>query len=175
MGWAAWLELHPETLILDKGRGFTCDVYSSYYSGPDSGIIGRAIRDERLPSKQFVVGLQLIGAEKAHPNRELSQQPLLNDSVAGRDIVVTFAVAATGAVWDRAVGAGTLIFHKHSVAGETLMTDEETGSIWAMRTGRALSGPLADEALKQIPTTPSFWFIWLDLFPMTELFGTPVE
>ncbi len=42
-------------LVLEKGRGFTRDVYSSYYTGPDSGIIGRALQDDRLPGKQFAI------------------------------------------------------------------------------------------------------------------------
>ena len=56
------------------------------------------------------------------------------------------------------------------------MTDIETGTEWSTLTGTATNGPLAGERLRQLPTTPSFWFAWIDLFPATDLFQeTPVE
>ena len=173
MDWAAWRELYPDTLVLDKGSSFPIDTYASYYRGPQPGVIGRAVPDNRLPGKEFVLGLQLEGAEKAYPYRELSAQPVVNDVAGDERVVVTFnADAATGAVWDRVVGGQTLTLRQ---SGDTVMTDEETGSTWSMLTGAAVAGPLADERLRQLPTTPSFWFAWLDLFPDTDLYRGPVE
>ncbi len=174
MDWGTWKELHPDTLVLDKGRGFPIDTYASYYRGPDSGIIGRAVSDDRLDGKEFAIGLQTTGEEKAYPYRELSRMPVVNDTVGGVQVLVAFdANAATGSIWDRAVGAQTLTFRD---AENKTMIDIETGTEWSTLTGIAAAGPLVGERLKQLPTTPSFWFAWLDLFPDTDLFqGTSVE
>ncbi len=173
MDWDTWRELHPDTLVLDKGAGFPIDTYASYYRGSQSGVIGRAIPDNRLPGKELVIGLQLEGAEKAYPYRELSTRLVVNDTAGEERIVVTFnADAATGAVWDRVVGTHTLNFHW---SGENMMTDQETGSTWDVLTGLSIAGPLTGEQLRQFPTTPSFWFAWLDLFPDTGLYSIPVE
>ncbi len=174
MDWVTWKQLYPDTLVLDKGRGFPIDTYASYYRGPDSGIIGRAIPDDRLDGKEFVIGLQITSEEKAYPYRVLSQIPVVNDTVGGAQVLVTFdADAATGSIWGRTVGTQTLTFRE---AGTKVMTDIETGTKWSTFTGVATAGPLAGERLEQLPTTPSFWFAWLDLFPNTHLFQeTPVE
>ena len=174
MAWAAWKDLYPDTLVLDKGRGFLIDTYASYYRGSQSGVIGRAVPDNRLPGKEFVIGLQLFGAEKAYPYRELSRQPVVNDTVGDLDVVITFdATAATGAVWNRAVDAMKLTFREFGPDGDSLMADDETRSTWSMLTGLAVDGPLTGARLTQLPTTPSFWFAWLDLFPATALFEAP--
>ena len=52
-----------------------------------------------------------------------------------------------------------------------LMRDRETGSIWSASAGEAIAGPLQAATLIQIPTTPSFWFAWADLFPDTSVWG----
>ena len=168
MEWAAWRELYPDTLVLDKGAGFPIDTYASYYLSGQSGVLGRAVPDNRLAGKEFVIGLQLEGAEKAYPYRVLSLEPVVNDTAGGRAVVVTFdAGAAAGAVWDRSFGGRTLTMRR---SGDAVMTDDETGSTWSMLTGAATAGPLASERLRQLPTTPSFWFAWLDLFPDTDLY-----
>ncbi|MBI2210145.1 MAG: hypothetical protein HYV05_02185 [Deltaproteobacteria bacterium] len=35
----------------------------------------------------------------------------------------------------------------------------------------AIQGPLQGRRLESLPTTPSFWFGWVDHYPKTELFG----
>ena len=173
MDWRLWRELHPDTLVLDKDGGYRSDVYASYYRSRNAGIIGRKVNDDRLQLKEFVVGLEIGGVKKAYPYRELSLTPIVNDTVGGREVVVTFdAVGAAGAVWDRTVDGQTLTFQPVQGGSETVvMREDETGTLWQALTGRALEGPLAGSRLEQVATTPSFWFAWIDLFPDTDVYG----
>ena len=40
--WAAWRELHPDTLVLDKNGRYQSDSYASYYANGRAGVIGTA-------------------------------------------------------------------------------------------------------------------------------------
>ena len=50
--WRQWLNLLPNTLVLDKRGSY--DVYDSYYSGGSTGIIWEFNKDGRLPKKELV-------------------------------------------------------------------------------------------------------------------------
>ena len=58
--WSAWKEEYPDTVALDIG-GPVFDHYLDYYVGPSAGILGQNNRDERLVSKDLVVGI--VGAD----------------------------------------------------------------------------------------------------------------
>lgn len=167
MEWDAWRDLHPETLVLDKRGRYRTDAYANYYRDHEAGIIGRLVHDDRLDLKEFVLGLEVGASKKAYPYRDLSRTPIVNDSISDREILVTFdADAAAGAVWDRSVRGRTLTFQLiEGAPGDFLMRDNETGTLWTAMLGTAFDGPLAGARLEQIPTTPSFWFAWIDLFP----------
>ena len=63
--WAAWAELHPDTLVLDKGSAYTVDSYERYYTDSGrSGIHGQFNPDDRLPPKELVVGKTLTAKQK---------------------------------------------------------------------------------------------------------------
>ena len=60
MTWEEWNGLHPDTVALDKnGRRGSGDAYDSYYASSRAGVIGRTNPDERLRTKEFVIGVEL--------------------------------------------------------------------------------------------------------------------
>jgi hypothetical protein len=175
--WGRWKELHPDTLVLaQSGRylfdGF--DAYASYYTNSAAGIIGETRTDDRLYKKEFVVGLLIDGQAKAYAFGDLNDQPVVNDSFAGQQLVVTFdPESATGGTFSREVDGRTLTFQPipdSADSGSPLMVDNETGSLWLMLTGEAVDGELAGTKLEQIPSNYSFWFAWKDWHPSTQLF-----
>ena len=38
--WQQWLELHPDTVVLDKFGRYQRDTYEGYYRGGSAGILG---------------------------------------------------------------------------------------------------------------------------------------
>jgi hypothetical protein len=153
--WAEWKQLYPQSLVLSKsltqrGPAGTHNVYESYFKDETQlGIFGTKNPDEVLPGKEFVVGLTVEAAAAAYPFRSLSRQPLVNDIVAGRPIVVTFSsVGATGAAFSRTVGTRTLTFvNLRRERGDLLMDDRETRTTWRALSGQAIRGPLAPARL----------------------------
>jgi hypothetical protein len=50
------------------------------------------------------------------------------------------------------------------------IVDRQTGSVWSIL-GRAISGPLAGEALVPELAIDSLWFDWAPFIPETRIFG----
>lgn len=171
MTWDEWKALHPETLALDKGlRSSSRDTYTNYYNSPSAGVIGETIFDDRLTTKEFVVGVELAETVIAYPFRVLNEEPIVNDTVGETAVLIFFDpdTSAT-AVFDRRVADQTLTF----AAGPQPNTvrDIETGSTWDLFTGTAVAGPLAGEQLTPLKNSRSFWFGWKDLHPDTQVYG----
>ena len=168
--WRQWLELHPDTLVLDKRGRYQRDSYEGYYRGGSAGIIGESNKDNRLPRKDLVLGVTLDGAAKAYPFQTMVNQPVINDFWAGKEVLVVFEqISETGAVFERTLEGRSLSF-QHLPGDPFLMLDLETGSTWQALTGRAIDGPLAGETLARLTSNYSFWFAWSDFYPDTEVF-----
>ena len=168
--WGAWKELHPETKFLDI---FKSDPYEGYYADYNRpGVIGERNIDDRLSTKDLVVGVNFDGAPKAYPLKKLESSPVLNDSVGGRDALVYFdSPSGTALVYDRAVDGRALNFAMDPDTSGVLttMVDKETGSRWMAFTGLAVEGEFEGRRLDRIPSHLSFWFAWTDWNPDTEL------
>ncbi len=167
--WDQWQETHPDTIALDKGsRRGSRDTYDSYFISDSAGVIGETVQDDRLYVKEFVTGVELDDAAIAYPFSVLNDEPVVNDTFAGVNLLVVFDVeTAATAVYNRTLNDQTLTF---SGDGFTL-TDTETGSTWDIFSGTATAGPLAGQQLKRIKSTTSFWFGWKDFHPDTHVYG----
>jgi len=100
--WVAWQTEHPETSVLSTETGYTRD----YRRDPYVGYAGSAdvyfplsASSGRYHPKERVLGLEIDGLYKAYPFAELSrtQEAEINDSFAGRRLVVRFDQAAESA------------------------------------------------------------------------------
>jgi hypothetical protein len=167
--WAEWKEKHPETLALRKGSRGGRDPYSGYYASGAAGVIGETIIDNRLAGKEFVIGVALDDTAIAYPFRVLNDEPIVNDTVGGHDVLVVFDQEnGGGIVYDRQVEGQELTFEP---AAEGQLVDSETGSLWDSFNGRALESPLAGQSLSRIKSTVIFWFGWKDFYSDTLIYG----
>jgi hypothetical protein len=173
--WAEWKALHPNTRALQKTFRGGFDGYTSYYQSLDAGVLGESRRDNRLETKEFVVGVAVDGVAKAYPFRRLNDSPVVNDELNGQPLLVVFdQESATGAVFSRVVDGSPLTFQLATPGGlhAARLVDDETGSIWSAFTGQAVEGLLAGTRLEPVRSTSSFWFGWKDFYPTTEVYGT---
>ena len=170
--WGRWRELHPDSLVLDENLGFQWDPYDTYYELEWAGG-GEIRKDARLDRKEYVVGLLVEGQAKAYGFTQLNDHPVVNDNVAGRDVVVTFdPQSGTGSVFNRVADGRTLTFTllESSATDGPQMVDEETGTHWHLLSGEAVEGSLKGTILEPLHTNYSFWFAWKDYYPDTEIF-----
>ena len=182
--WSTWVELHPDTKAIDKGGAtvfleraggeVAYDPYVSYYTNGRAGVSGETARDDRLFTKDLVIGLERDGEARAYPYRLLDMTPVINDTFHGTPIVVALDTGPeTSVVFQREVEGQVLTFDLvvGQDGGTMVMVDRETGSRWVGLTGEAVLGPLSGAVLKRFRSHPAFWFAWKDFYPYTEVYG----
>ena len=126
-----------------------------------------------MPRKELVLGINLDGQAKAYHFQATADQKVINDTFAGRAVVVTFKPASeTGAIFSRVVDERILTLPDIGAnsLGIMLIQDQEAETTWQTITGQAISGPMAGKTLQRLPSHYSFWFAWTDFYPDTELY-----
>jgi hypothetical protein len=156
-------------MALVKGYKGDYDPYASYYSSGAAGVIGETLNDDRLQTKQFVIGVDTGQATMAFPFSTLSQEPVVNAQVGELPVLVLFdAENANGVAFNRQISDRVLTFE---LATDGLLRDLETGTLWDLSEGEAVEGLLAGEKLDRVKSTTSFWFGWKDFHPDTLVYG----
>ncbi|MBI5718728.1 MAG: DUF3179 domain-containing protein [Burkholderiales bacterium] len=95
--WADWRARHPRTEVLSTDTGHVRDYKRDPYAGYDN--VARLMfdvqhRDDRLPAKEWVLGLRAGGQAKAYPFSALAQrvdaQGRLQDRLGGVPVQIRF-------------------------------------------------------------------------------------
>ncbi len=119
--------------------------------------------DDRIPQDAMVLGVEIHGEAKAYPIRYLVYHHQIPDTIGGVPVLVTYcSVCRTGRVFDPVVNGRVESFRLVGMdRWNAMFEDATTGSWWQQATGRAVSGPLARQALAEIPSaqlTAREWF-----------------
>jgi hypothetical protein len=113
------------------------------------------VGEERsLAANDPVIGLEIAGEARAYPLRILIWHEIVNDTVGGRPVVVTYCpLCNSSVVFDRRVGGRTLDFGTTGKLrnSDLVMYDRQTQSWWQQFTGEAIVGHLLGSALKLVP------------------------
>jgi hypothetical protein len=117
--------------------------------------------ERRISGTEPVITVEIGGATpRAYPLRYLTWHEIVNDSVGGIPIAVTFCpLCNSGITFDRRISRGTLTF---GVSGklrnsDMVMFDRETQSWWQQAIGEAIVGDLTGTKLKALPS-------WMESF-----------
>lgn len=101
-----------------------------------------------------VVTVVIGGEQRAYPLQVLTWHEVVNDTVGGVPIAVTYSPLCNSvAVYDRRVDGQTLVFGATGRLryANLVMYDRETESWWQQFTGEAIVGTLMGKRLKPIP------------------------
>ena len=167
--WEAWLAEHPDTQVMDFNTGFVRNYspgapYGDYFDSPDTmfPVWGR---NNALPAKSWVF-IQLIDEQpKAYPLSVLEDELVVNDALAGQDLVVIYEDGGHGA---RAYERGEHSFSPASDEGTTVIVDE-TGERWQVTEEALVSD--SGQALPRLPGHMAYWFGWYQFYPQTLIYG----
>ncbi len=137
-----------------------------------------AVGDEtRIGDREPVIAVEIAGAvPRAYPVRYLIWHEIVNDTVGGVPVAVTFCpLCNSAATFDRRTGAGVLSF---GVTGklrnsDMVMYDHETESWWQQAIGRAVVGELTGMQLKTLPTWMESWDAFRARNPRGEVMDQP--
>ncbi|MEX2367391.1 MAG: DUF3179 domain-containing protein [Pseudohongiellaceae bacterium] len=117
-----------------------------------------------------VLGLSIEGEARAYPVAILNWHEIVNDTVAGQPVVVTFCpLCNTGMVFDAEIegephtfGVSGLLFQS-----DVLLYDRETESLWSQIWSKALTGPQQGKQLTPLPVKHTSWQAWREDHPDT--------
>lgn len=175
--WEAWKTAHPTSTVVTTNTGFNRDYGVYPYGNYDVPSNTRTLFPSSpftatRPPKELVLGVAEGTDAVAYPTGVLEAMgtvAVVNDTVGGRPIVVTYdARSNTPVAFDARADGQTLTFAP-GAADDTVLEDAETGSQWTTW-GVAVSGPLAGTRLRQVTDAfPVFWFAWEVFYPETRL------
>lgn len=127
----------------------------------DAPQFQRVANKRGIDNVEPVITVEIDGAvPRAYPIRYLMWHEIVNDSVGGVPVAVTFCpLCNSGLTFDRRVGGRTLSF---GVSGklrnsDMVMYDRETESWWQQAEGIGIVGELTGRTLKQLPTWMESW------------------
>lgn len=121
-----------------------------------------------LHSKEPVLAVTVNGEARAYPLQILIWHEIVNDTVGGRPLAVTYCpLCNSGIVFDRRVGERVLDFGTSGMLykSDLVMYDRQTHSLWAQMEGRAIVGDLAGTKLAWFPSNTLAYGEWKALFP----------
>ena len=117
--------------------------------------------ETRIGDREPVITVEIGDATpRAYPIRYLTWHEIVNDTVNGVPVAVTFCpLCNSGITFDRRIAQGTLTF---GVSGklrnsDMVMYDRETQSWWQQAIGEAIVGDLTGTTLKTLPTWMESW------------------
>jgi len=122
-----------------------------------------------------VFGVSLGGERRAYPVKVLSWHELLNDTVGGQPMTLSFCTLCGSGILYSAVdedgkrltfGTSGLLYRSNK-----LMFDRATLSLWSNLTGEAVVGQRAEESarLRMLPMTLTRWDVWRQRYPDTSI------
>lgn len=178
--WGEWVTAHPDTTVLDIETGlYPPELYlpeshprSPYYSYRVTSETMFPVwqHSDLLPAKAQVLGLNVNGHAKAYPLSVLAQEPVVNDSVGGQNVVVVTEGAFPGA---RAYVRGSYTFSLAPSEGEEeaiILLDQE-GRRWRMEEDGLVQVAQPSERLQRLPSHNAYWFGWYAFYPATKVYG----
>jgi hypothetical protein len=190
-----WKQMYPETLVAQSGTGLEAygsransyalnpTIYERYpyvsslgdYRISNDYIIFPWTTSEPDLSlfqiKDVVLGVCRGDQTTAYPFLTMPSRAVINDEIAGLNLVVIYDAAnRTALPYDRTVNGQVLSFYQVDSSSDLPLElmDVETRSRWDMR-GRAVEGPLEGSQLQQVPAYNSMWFAWSTYWPDTAV------
>jgi len=127
-----------------------------------------------LGDGELVMGVAWKGEARAYPLAILTWHELVNDTLGGRPILVSYCpLCGTGLVFDRRVGEGGPA-RSFGVSGllyrsDLLMYDRETESLWSQVSAHAVTGISRGARLVLVRARTVPWSRWRTLHPETTV------
>lgn len=128
-----------------------------------------------LQEDEKVFGVSAGGAFHAWPARYLSWHEMVNDTVGGEPVSLSFCTLCNTAIAysGRSPAGGPWTFGTSGLLyrSNKLMYDRQTWTLWSQVTGEPVVGPMADTPVRLdlVPVTVTTWKDWRSAHPNTTV------
>jgi hypothetical protein len=112
---------------------------------------------------------------RAYPTRILNFHEIVNDTIDGEPIAITFCpLCGTGLAFRRVVDSRETEFGVSGLLynSDLVMYDRRTNTLWDQIEGRGIVGELTGKKLHMLPTAMARWGRWKQAHPDTKVLST---
>lgn len=151
--------------------------------GGEVAAFNREHRGKYLVPTDLVIGVALGGEARAYPLRVMNWHEVVNDSLGGVPLAVTYhPLCDSVVVFDRRLGDVTTEFGVSGLLHDSnlLLYDRRADgreSLWSQLSARAIAGPAATVGarLDVLPASLVRWVDWLAAYPDTTVLAPAPE
>jgi hypothetical protein len=146
--------------------------------GSSVAAVNKEMRGKFLVPDDRVIGVVLDGKARAYPLPIMNWHEVVNDSLGGTPIVVTYhPLCDSIAVFERTMegevlefGVSGLLYNSSQLIFDR-QTDPGASSLWSQLQARAVCGPAAESGLelKRVVANLTRWSVWLERYPETTV------
>ena len=180
--WSEWLAEHPDTQVMSPVTEYYPSAFYEPESDPASIYFDYRVntetmfpvweRDDRLDTKEEVLGLSDGDVFKAYALTTLRDLRVVNDRVGDVEVVIFAPTKSSGVrVYRRQGQRFDLLPDADKSEGFPSVVVDQDGNRWTLT-----EDGLADDSgrsLRRVPANVSFWFGWFAFHPDTGLFKVP--
>lgn len=115
-----------------------------------------------------VLAVEVAGEPRAYPVQVLTHHEIVNDTIGGIPVAVTYCpLCASGVAFDRRVADRVLSFGTSGrlYLSDLVMYDRQTESLWPQIEGAAVAGHLTGTELTVLPASMVSWAQWREAHP----------
>lgn len=142
----------------------------------DDPVFVPASEADFLKTDDLVLALEINGDARAYPANILNAHEIVNDTIGGEPVVVTYCpLCGSGLAFRRVLDGEPVEFGVSGLLHENdlVMYDRRTESLWQQITGEAIVGPKTGDELEQVPITMTEWARWRTSHPETRVLTGP--
>ena len=134
-----------------------------------------AAQASHVADDDIVIALSWMGEYRAYPTRILDRHEIVNDTVAGTPLAITYCPLCGSAVGVRRDLKNTIT--EFGVSGllynsDLVFYDRATETLWDQIEATGIVGPLTGEKLEFVPVTMTRWSRWREAHPDTLVLST---
>jgi hypothetical protein len=173
----------PEGIMITNGLKHIVPLDKIRSGGPpkdgipsiDNPKFAPVSESQFVPDTTFVIGLDINGEKRAYPLFIMVWHEIVNDSIGGVPVAVTYCpLCFTNQVFERVIDGKEVEFGTSGKLynSNLVMYDRLTDSYWSQALGVAITGELTGYELKRIPFDVISWADWKTLHPDTLVLTT---
>ncbi len=128
-----------------------------------------------MQPRDRVIGVVVNGVAKAYPLRILRWHQVVNDTIGGTPVAVTYCpLTDNAAVYSRRLRGRTITLHPSDELYEStsLFRDNLTHSLWSQFNGKAVAGPAKGQQLEALASINTNWMLWDNFHPKTVVMSS---
>ncbi len=123
-----------------------------------------------VSDEELVITLSYKGEYRAYPSKILDHHEIVNDSIAGDPIAITWCPLCGSAVGvERTVGDTVTEFGVSGILynSDLVFYDRASNTLWDQIEAKGIAGTLTGEKLQLVPVSMSRWSKWRNKHPET--------